>query len=120
MIQVMGEEDCQDTFGKTGMSVLTREICGRLQYAHTLFVGEACVLLMLSSLIFRRGGRYERSHPPGRSFDDDIISPPHREFSRSMSSENWRETKREEDDDTDRRRAPARERWGEHVIVVSF
>lgn len=72
--------------------------------------------LKLNLFTYSRGGRFERSYPPGRSFEDDIAPPPHREFSRSMSSENWRESKREEDEDNDWRRAPTRERWGDYVV----
>ena len=67
--------------------------------------------------VVRPGTRYDRSYPPpGRSFEDDVTTPPRRaDFSRSMSTENWRDTKKEkeeEDEGGDWRKAPTRERWG--------
>ena len=45
------------------------------------------------------------------------MSPPRREFSRSMSTENWRDSKKEpeqgeEEAGGDWRKAPTRDRWG--------
>ncbi len=60
-----------------------------------------------------------------RGFDDDHVSPREgRGFSRSMSSDNWREAKKleaagekDEDGEGDWRRAGPRERWGMHSHV---
>ena len=37
-----------------------------------------------------------------------------------MSSENWRESKREEEDENDWRRAPTRERWGDYAVYFNL
>ena len=58
-----------------------------------------------------RDKRFERGFPPRPGFDDGPTSP-RRELSRSMSSENWRDTKKDDDDDGDWRRAGPKERWG--------
>ena len=60
----------------------------------------------------KRGG-YERGGYSRGGFVEEGPTSPRREFSRSMSSENWREAKREEGDDGDWRRAGGhKDRWG--------
>ena len=67
---------------------------------------------------------FSRGFAPRGGFDEPITSP-RREFSRSMSSENWREAKRttssdnreeQDDDEGDWRRAGPRERWSEQLL----
>ena len=64
-----------------------------------------CILLY----VYRRDKRYDRSY--NRAYDDEQTSP-RREFTRSMSGENWRDAKKEEDEEGDWRRAGgSRDRW---------
>lgn len=50
-------------------------------------------------------------------FEEGPTSP-RKEFSRSMSSDNWRDMKKEEEDDSgDWRRAGPKDRWGKCLYI---
>ncbi len=75
-----------------------------------------------------RGFVGSRGFAPRGGFEDSVTSPRAREFSRSMSSENWREAKRsgggaaggdeQDDGEGDWRRAGPRERWSESLPLL--
>ena len=76
-------------------------------------------------LFFREGRRLERSFSGRPSFEDTATSP-RREFSRSMSSDNWREAKKgggegdEDGGDGDWRRAGPRDKCESHFSPALF
>jgi len=66
--------------------------------------------------VFRREKRFERGAFPGRGYDEEI--PNHRrDFSRSLSSDSWRESKHEEEDENGGwRKMGPKDRWSEYGI----
>ena len=88
-----------------------------------------------ASFVLSERPRFERGSFSGRSFDEGPPSP-RREYSRSMSSDNWREAKREaggsagggggggggatEEEEGDWRRAGPKDRWSRFFFSFKF
>ena len=69
--------------------------------------------------VFRREKRFERGGFPGRGYDEEI--PNHRGgFSRSLSSDSWRESKHEEEDENGGwRKMGPKDRWSSECMFYT-